>query len=68
MSDGTAPEPESADQEKLRRERELLLTTFDPSEFGRLPNPVFTEPAGDLSIQDDLMPYASPVRPDEEQT
>lgn len=30
---------------KLRMERDLLLTRFDPSEFGRQPNPVFTEPA-----------------------
>lgn len=30
---------------KLRIERDLLLTTFDPSEFGSLPSPVFTEPA-----------------------
>lgn len=31
------------EQDKLRRERELLLTTFDPSEFGRLSSSVFTE-------------------------
>lgn len=51
---------------RMRRERELLLTSFDPSEFGRPDNPVFTEPAGDFSVRDELKPYAGPVRPDEE--
>jgi hypothetical protein len=68
MSDNTTPEPQPSEQEKLRRERELLLTTFDPSEFGRPDNPVFTEPAGDFSVRDELRPYAGPVRPDEEPT
>lgn len=48
--------------------RDLLLTTFDPSDFDRTPSPVFTEPAGDLGVTDDLKPYAGPVRPDEEPT
>lgn len=51
---------------RMRRERELLLTSFDPSEFARPDNPVFTEPAGDFSVRDELKPYAGPVRPDEE--
>jgi hypothetical protein len=33
MSDNTTPEPQLSEQEKLRRERDLLLTTFEPSEF-----------------------------------
>lgn len=56
------------EREKVNRERMLLLSPFDPSEFGRPPSPVFTEPAGDFSVQDDLKPYAGPVRPDEEPT
>jgi hypothetical protein len=32
------------EQDKLSRERALLLTTFDPPEFGRLSSTVFTEP------------------------
>lgn len=55
-------------REKLSRERELLLTQFDPSEFNAPPTPVFTEAAGDLSVKDDLKPYAGPVRPGEEPT
>lgn len=46
------------DVEKLRRERDLLLTRFDPSEFGRPSSPVFTEPS----------PRVGPVRPGEEPT
>lgn len=48
---------------RMRRERDLLLTTFDPSEFGRPPNPVFTEPAGDFSVRDELKPYEGPECP-----
>lgn len=55
------------DPERLRRERELLLTTFDLSEFGRPPNPVFTEPAADFSVRDELKPYTGPTS-DEETT
>lgn len=33
------------ERDKVSRERALLLATFDPSEFGRLSSPVFTEPA-----------------------
>jgi hypothetical protein len=56
-------------RDKLRRERELLLTTFDPSEFSRPDNPVFTEPAEDSTVRDELAdPNAGPVRPDEEPT
>lgn len=58
------------DQDEERRmtrdeARELLLTTFDPSEFGRPPNPVFTEPGGDFSVRDDLKPYAGPESSEE---
>lgn len=53
---------------KLRIERDLLLTTFDPSEFGSLSGPAFTEPAEDFSVRDELKPYTGPVRPDEEPT
>lgn len=42
------------EQEKLRRERDLLLTRFDPSEFERPSSPVFTEPAEDFSVRDEL--------------
>lgn len=56
------------EREKLRRERALLLATFDPSEFGRLPNPVFAEPAEDFSVMDELKPHAVPVHPGEEPT
>lgn len=49
--------------ERLRRERELLLTTFDPSEFEQPSSPVFTEPAGDFSVRDELKPYEPPERP-----
>ena len=56
------------EREKLNRERALLLTTFDPSEFGRTPSPVFTKAAEDFSVRDELKPYAGPVRPDEEPT
>lgn len=45
------------DPERLRRERELLLTTFDPRPF----IPVFTEPAGDFSVRDELKPYTGPA-------
>lgn len=48
--------------------RDLLLARFDPAEFDRPASPVFTEPAGDFSVTDDLKPYAGPVRPDEEPT
>lgn len=58
MSENTTPDPE-----RLRRERELLLTTFDPSEFERPSSPVFTEPAEDFSVRDELKPYAGPERP-----
>lgn len=51
------------DPERLRRERELLLTTFDPSEFERPSSPVFTEPAGDFSVRDELKPYEPEERP-----
>ena len=33
------------ERDKRSRERMLLLTTFDPSEFGRPSSPVFTKPA-----------------------
>lgn len=76
MSDNTTPEPEpdgTAERErerreKLSRERLLLLADMDPTEFRRPSSPVFTEPAGDFSVTDDLKPYAGPVRPDEEPT
>lgn len=56
------------EREQVSRERMLLLTTFDPSEFGRSSSPVFTEAADDFTVQDDLKPYAGLVRPDEEPT
>lgn len=43
--------------------RALLLTTFDPSEFERPSSPVFTEPAEDFSVRDELKPYTDPERP-----
>lgn len=57
---------EGWERDKLNRERALLLTTFDPSEFSSLSGPVFTEPAGDFSVRAELKPYTGPVRPDEE--
>lgn len=54
------------ERDKLSRERALLLTTFDPSEFSRPSSTVFTEAAGDFSVRDELKPYTGPVRPDEE--
>lgn len=74
MSDNTTPEPEpdgTAERErerreKLSRERLLLLADMDPTEFRRPSSPVFTEPAGDFSVRDELKPYEAPVRPDEE--
>ena len=76
MSDNTTPEsePDGAAErererhEKLSRERLLLLADMDPTEFRRPASPVFTEPAGDLGVRDELKPYAGPVRPDEEPT
>lgn len=52
VSDNTNPErAQTSDKDKLRRERELLLTTFEPS----IPSisTAFTEPAGDFSVTDD---------------
>lgn len=33
MSDDATPQPARPDKEQLRRERDLLLSRFDPSEF-----------------------------------
>lgn len=52
-------------RDKVSRERMMLLTTFDPSEFGRPSSPVFTEPAGDFSVRDELKPYTGPVSGEE---
>jgi hypothetical protein len=54
------------DPEKLRRERDLLLTTFDPSEFG-FPSDSgsFAALAKHVNRADES---AGPVRPDEEPT
>jgi predicted GIY-YIG superfamily endonuclease len=41
-------------KDQLRKERDLLLTRFDPSEFERPSSPVFTEPAEDFSVRDEL--------------
>jgi hypothetical protein len=41
--------------EQLRRERDLLLVRFDPSEFDS-PAPVFTELAEGSTVRDDLFP------------
>lgn len=56
------------ERDKRSRERLLLLADMDPTEFRRPASPVFTEPAGDLGVTDDLKPYAGPARPDEEPT
>lgn len=56
------------ERDKLNRERMLLLADMDPTEFRRPASPVFTEPAGDFSVTDELKPYAGLVRPDEEPT
>ena len=53
---------EGWERDKLNRERMLLLADMDPTEFRRPSSPVFTEPAGDFSVTDDLKPYAGPVR------
>ena len=55
MSENTTPEPSEA--EKLRRERELLLTTFDPSEFG------FPSDSGSFAALAEHVNRAGPVRP-----
>lgn len=53
-------------KEQLRQERNLLLTTFDPSEFGSLPAPVFTEPAEGFGLEDNLTdPTERPVSSEE---
>lgn len=54
----------NADDEKLRRERELLLTRFDPSEFGRQPGG-FTGPGEDFSVRDDIAADSLPRSADE---
>lgn len=59
---------EGWERDKLARERALLLTTFDPSEFGALSTPVFTEPAETFNLEDDLTGPVPPVRPGEETT
>lgn len=58
-------DPDAAPRMARDEARELLLTTFDPSEFDRLPNPVFTEPAGDFSVKDELKPYTGPASGEE---
>lgn len=61
-------EPGMVERRMTRDEaRDLLLTRFDPSEFGRPASPVFTEPAADFSVRDELKPYTDPVS-DEEPT
>lgn len=56
------------EREKLSRERDLLLTTFDPSEFGRPSSAVFTE-HGDITWGPGTPPhkegavYRKPERP-----
>jgi hypothetical protein len=50
-------------REKLSRERELLLTAFEPSASECTINQVFTEPAGDFSVRDGLKPYEPSERP-----
>lgn len=54
------------ERDKRSRERLLLLADMDPTELMRPYGQVFTGPAGDFSVTDDLKPYAGPVRPDEE--
>lgn len=52
------------DAEKLRRERDLLLTRFDPSEFALPSAPVFTELAEGSGVKDELTdPREGPTRP-----
>jgi hypothetical protein len=68
MSDNTTPEPQPSEQEKLRRERLLLLADMSPSAADVTINQLFTEPGGDFSVRDELKPYTGPVRPDEEPT
>lgn len=65
MSDDITPEPDVARREKLSRERLLLLADMDPTEFRRPASPVFTEPAEDFSVTDDLKPYTGPVSGEE---
>ncbi|MEJ8671881.1 hypothetical protein WKI71_36615 [Streptomyces sp. MS1.AVA.1] len=68
MSENTTPESQPSDAEKLRRERELLLTSFDPSEFGFPPDSgsfaALAEHVNRAEPTDD--PSAGPVRPGEE--
>lgn len=52
MSENTTPDPE-----QLRRERELLLTTFDPSEFG------FPADSGSFAALAEHVNRADPERP-----
>lgn len=56
------------ERDKLSRERLLLPSDMGPTEFRRPASPVFTEPAGDFSVRDELKPYTGPARPDEEPT
>lgn len=55
-------------QEKLRRERELLLTTFDPSASDVTINQPFTELAEGSPVRDDLFPEERPVSSEETST
>jgi hypothetical protein len=53
------------DSEKLRRERELLLTTFDPSASDVTINQLFTELAEGSPVRDDLSPEGRPAAGEE---
>lgn len=44
------------ERDKRSRERLLLLADMDPTEFRRPASPVFTKPAGDFSVRDDVTP------------
>lgn len=60
--DWPMPTPRTPTRDKAR---DLLLTRFDPSEFGRPASPVSTEPAADFSVRDELKPYTGPVSGEE---
>jgi hypothetical protein len=47
--------PLEGGNEPMDHERDLLLSTFNPSDFSRPPNHVFTEPAEDFSVRDELV-------------
>jgi hypothetical protein len=68
MSDNATPEPQPSEQEKLRRERLLLLADMTPSASDVTINQLFTELAEGSPVRDDLSPEERPVGGEETTT